>query len=396
MTSRSSSTRTSLRRAGAATLAALALAAGATGCTSADDQPGNTAKPGQQPSVAAATTSDPDGPTTASAPTSNAATPSATATTTATPTIQQLAWKPLPGDPDDTITTNGTWTLTIAQQGGWWSLGKGTSAKRTSAPKGEQVMHAGLDDAYAVVVYGDQAGRRPQTAVVTDLASGKQRMLDGHSDAPPSSDGSWALDGSTLWHATGAATSASPYCLAATDLGTMTSTPGWCAPKGNGFTNILAAGGQASMMTFDDARPTSCRTLVTASGAQTVPYPDVPACRGSQGAVLGSGSATSRVWSIVPDEHRYQQVRVYASTGDGVVDLGPGVNGTLTVCGSAAYWARDAASGQPAALMRWDGQALSVAYEAKGFLGEPLCAGHVLSIADATDNGARQLSATVS
>ena len=99
---------------------------------------------------------------------------------------------------------------------------------------------------------------------------------------------------------------------------------------------------------------------------------------------------------MVPKEHRYQRVHLYASTSAGVADLGLGVNSTLTVCGSAAYWARDASGSTPAALMRWDGSHLSVAYQTKGFLGQPLCGGTMLTIVESGDNGDRQLSAPVS
>jgi hypothetical protein len=144
------------------------------------------------------------------------------------------------------------------------------------------------------------------------------------------------------------------------------------------------------MMTFDDSQP-SCRTVVSVTGTEVTPYPGVTACKGAEGAMLPGGS---RIWSVVPDEHRYQQVDVYASTGAGTADLGPGVNSTLTLCGGAAYWARDAGSGAPAALMRWDGTRLTHAYLAKGFLGQPTCADGHLTIVDSTDSGDRQLTAT--
>ena len=371
----------------AAVAAVLALALG--GCTHADDQPDNAASPMPQPSLSWSGSSEsPSTGDTGSAST----TPTASGTTTATPTTALLHWTTLPGDANDTVTTNGTWTLRVGQDGDWWSLGRGSagSAKQTKAPTGLQVTDSLLSDGFAVVVYGDADGAKQQRAVITALASGKVSTLDKSSDLPPSTDGSWSLDGSTLWHATDHAGS---YCLAATDLSSGASTLSWCAPARHGFTNVLAAGGQTSMMTFDDSQP-SCRTVVSVSGTQATPYAEVPACKGAEGAVLGAGA--SRIWSMVPNEHRYQQVHVYASTAAGTVDLGLGVNSTLTVCGSAAYWARDAAGSTPAALMRWDGSQLTVAYESKGFLGKPLCAGHVLSILDSGDSGDRQLSAPVS
>lgn len=378
-----------IRRTAVASVAMLALAVGLTACTNSDDEPENAASPGTQPSAASSSSV-----TTPGDSGTVSGVPSASGTTTATVASAPLSWTKLPGDGSDTITSNGTWTLTVSQDNDWWSLGRGSAgvAKQTDAPAGLAITDALLSDDYAVVVYGDADGSKQQRAAVTALANGTVSTIDRHSELPPSTDGSWALDGSTLWHATdhdGA------YCLASADLSSGASTLGWCAPERQGFTNIVAAGGQTSMMTFDDSQP-SCRTVVTVSGTQTTSYPDVPQCKGAEGAVLGSREATSTVWSTVPNEHRYQQVHLYASTAGGVVDLGLGVNSTLTVCGAAAYWARDAASGTPAALMRWDGSRLSVAYESKGFLGKPLCGGRTLSILDTSDSGDEQLSATVS
>jgi hypothetical protein len=372
---------------GASLGAAIALAL--SGCTSSADQPHTASPPQQQPSVDAS----PSGTPSADASATSSPTPGTTGTAPARPTTALLHWTPLPGSAADTVLSNGAWTLSVGQDGDWWSLGHGAApGKRTKVPDGLQVATAQMSDDVAVVVYADPDGAKPQRALVTSLRSQHLTTLDRSSRLPPSTDGSWALDGTTLWYATD---HAGAYCLASADLGTGKSTLGWCAPARHGFTNIVAAGGQTSMMTFDDSQP-SCRTVVSVSGTRTSPYPDVPACKGAQGAVLGAGQDASRIWSMVPDEHRYQQVHVYASTHNGVADLGLGVNSTLTVCGSAAYWARDATGSSPAALMRWDGSRLSIAYQAKGFLGQPLCAGHVLSIVDSSDSGDRQLSARVS
>jgi|GEM_PF-3065106 len=374
-----------------ALLGAAIVLAGAplAGCTKATDQPGAPASPGDQPSVSPAS-STPTAPAPSSAaaqPSAPASTPLAGATATATATDALLDWKPVPGNPANTVTTDGAHTLTVGQQGDWWSLtGPGLSGGRTRAPAGFQVATALLGSGWAVVVYQDPDGAKQERAVITALASGTTHTLDRTSDLPPSTDGSWALDGTTLWHATD---HAGAYCLASTDLASMSSTLGWCAPPRHGFTNVLAADGTTSMMTFDDSQP-SCRTVVTVEGTRTTPYPGVTACKGAEGVVLG---ADSRVWSIVPDEHRYQQVHVYATTAAGVTDLGPGVNSTLTRCGGSAYWARDAGSGSPGALMRWDGAQLTVAYRAKGFLSQPQCADGHLTLVDSSDSGDRQLSA---
>lgn len=386
-----------LRRTAGGLLAAIALTAVA-GCTGSDDQPENAAAPQPEPSVASSSAPATPSPT---ASASASQTPSAGGTTTASPTTALLAWKPLPGDPADTITTNGRWTLTIAADGRSWRLtpaGKGPGRTfGASAPHGERIMKAGLNGSFAVVVYGTEAGTRPETAAVTDLGRQRTSTIDAADDAAPASDTSWSLYGTHLWYATGGQ-GGTPYCLASADLDTGRSAVGWCADAHHGFTNIMAADGPTAMMTFDDARPTSCRTLVTVSGEaqrpgkEITPVPGVPACKGSQAVAL----AGSTVWSMVPDEHRYQQIHVYASASDGgVTDLGLGVNNTLARCGDSIFWAKNATGSAPAALMRWDGSALTTAYETKGFLGQPLCAGDRINIAESGTARDRQLTATV-
>lgn len=376
--------------AAAATFAAVALLV--SGCGSSGDNADSASSSSPVATTSGAAESSAPASAASSTAPSAPGTPAAGGTTKATPTTALLKWTKLPGDPSNTVTTNGTWTLTVAQEGGWWSLGRGSgTAKQTDAPAGLEVQDATLSDDWAVVVYGSESGNKQQRAVITALSSGKVTTLDKSSDLPPSTDGSWSLDGSTLWHATD---HAGAYCLASTDLRSGKSTLSWCAPARHGFTNVLSVDGQTSMMTFDDKQP-SCRTVVTVSGTTTTPYPGVQACKGAQGALLTSTPQIGRIWSIVPNENHYQQVHVYGATDAGSSDLGLGVNGTLTVCGSEAYWARDVSGSTPAALMRWDGSKLSVVYQSKGFLGAPQCAGHHLTVLDTTDNGASQVTATV-
>lgn len=375
----------------AVTLAGLAATVLLAGCTHADDRPGNAASPGDQPTTSAAASS-PASSSGSGSPSAPASAPSGSSTAQAQQ--QLLDWKPLPGSTDDSTMTNGSWVLTVGQQGGWWSLAKGGGGKHVQAPAGLTVANQLLDADWAVVVYQDPNGEKLEQAVVTSLADGSSYTLDKSSELPPSSDGSWALNGSTLWRATDHGSS---YCLASTDLATKSSTLGWCAPARHGFTNIVSGPSGTAMLTFDDAQP-SCRTVVSLSGGagtQTTPFPGVPACKGAEGAILPSGT----VWSTVPNEHQYQKVHVYASTATGTVDLGTGTNSTLTVCGGSVFWSRDAQGNGRADLMRWDGSKLTVAYESKAgsaFLGVPLCAGDVLSVFSSADGGDEQVSARVS
>jgi hypothetical protein len=148
------------------------------------------------------------------------------------------------------------------------------------------------------------------------------------------------------------------------------------------------------MLTFDDHHP-SCRTVVTVTGTTTTPFSGVPACRGAEGALLGDGA----VWSVVPNERRYEQVEVYARTADGLYRLGPGVNGTMTRCGDAVYWASDPTTDRGrGTLMRWDGRRLAVVYESgagAAVVSEPVCAGSVLTVSSESDAGSEQVSATL-
>jgi hypothetical protein len=357
------------------------------GCSHPDDQPGNAASPGHQPTPTAPSTS-------ASAPVSSppSSTPAAAGTSTAQAAPALLDWKPLPGSTNDSAMTNGSWVLTVGQQGGWWSLAKGGGGKHVRTPAGMAVANQLLDADWAVVVYQDPNGEKPERAVVTSLADGSTYALDKSSPLPPSSDGSWALRGSTLWYATD---HGQDYCLASTDLGTKQATLGWCAAPQHGFAGIVTGPSGTAMLTFDSGQP-SCRTVVTVAGTRITPFPGAPACKGAQGALLPAGS----VWSVVPNEHQYQRVHVYATTANGVVDLGPGTNSTMTVCGDSVFWSRDAqGQGGTANLMRWDGSKLTIAYESNAgsaFLGVPMCADDVLSIFSSADGGDEQVSARVS
>jgi hypothetical protein len=149
-----------------------------------------------------------------------------------------------------------------------------------------------------------------------------------------------------------------------------------------------------SILTFDAHHP-SCRTVVTLDGTRVTPYAGVPDCHGTEGAHVAGGT----VWTVVTNEHRYEQSEVHASTAGGDVDLGPASTGSLIVCGDDAYWAVDAQSPRsPARLMRWDGATATPVYEsAKGqaFLAEPACAGSVLNVASFSTSGSEQVSARV-
>src|SRR5262245_44610754 len=80
-----------------------------------------------------------------------------------------LEWTPVPGAVEDTVTTNGPWTLTVdtARQG-YQLDGPGQSLGNGEADA--RITNALLDSGWAVVVRQHRARNQPDTAEVTDLA----------------------------------------------------------------------------------------------------------------------------------------------------------------------------------------------------------------------------------
>ncbi|MEZ5193029.1 MAG: hypothetical protein R2734_11290 [Nocardioides sp.] len=226
-------------------------------------------------------------------------------------------------------------------------------------------------------------------ATVVVLESGTRLVVDGSSDVPTTTGGTWALGRdsggiSVLLHATYGAKRA--YCLAEVELPAGTGRQMWCAPARHGFTDARVTRWGTSLLTFDDAQP-SCRTVATMVDDRPEAFPDATECRGWDGVVLDG----SRVWSVVTKERRIEASRYYASVGDTVYDLGPGITGSLTECAGAAFFARDpAATGDPAQLLRWtpDGR-LSVVYQSpvrrEAAVAAPRCGGDALTVSSLND-----------
>ncbi|GAA4706984.1 hypothetical protein [Nocardioides conyzicola] len=354
-------------------------------------------EPGAEPT--ASTT--PADPSTSSAPSS--ATPSASrsaggtadAPEALTATTALLDWQQVEGSIDDAVTRNDAWSISVAEDGSTYRLVKlasgGRSSGQVGANPGWRVSDALLDEDWAVVVLQDEQEQRPSRAMVTDLETGKAYELNGRSDAPTTTGGTWALGDGRLLHAT--VDQSGAYCLASVDLESRRSTVGWCAPKRSGFNAAHVTGQGDSLLTFDDSQP-SCRTVVSVADGTATPFPGATECKSWEGLLLEDAS----IWSTIPRERRIEEAHLYARVGDGYFDLGPGVAGTLTACDDAAYFVRDPQQkGDPAALMRWtpdDG--LTVAYEsAKGqaFIEQPRCGGDAITITARTSSGDEQVSA---
>ena len=367
------------------------------GCGGSDGSEGGTSP---SPSPESPGSSSPSEPTTSpTTPDSSESSPTTTATSASggtadspevlDPTQDLLDWRPLDGSVDDTLTTNGDWTLTVTEAGATWNLSDG---RRNSggASAGWRISDTLLDEDWSVVVLQDPAEEQPSRAIVTDLDTGKRFTLDGRTDVPTVNGGTWALGEDQLVHAT---VSGGAYCLATVDLDTRRSTVGWCAPKRSGFNAAHVTDDGVTLLTFDDSRP-SCRTVVTVEGDRVTPFPGVPDCKAWEGALIDDGA----VWSVIPQERRTEEAHLYARVGEGYFDLGPGTSGTLTPCGDAAYFVRDPQrSGDPAALMRWSPDAgLSVVYESpkgQAFLEAPRCGGEAITVTARTSSRDEQVAA---
>jgi hypothetical protein len=311
-----------------------------------------------------------------------------------TPRTDPLDWQPVEGSVDDTVTRGEDWTLTVADDGATWRLqetaGGATSSGRVSANPGWRVSDALLDDDWAVVVLQDRAERRAGRATVVDLERGRTFSVDGDSDVPTTSGGTWALGDDRLLHAT---IDQGAYCLAAVDLETRRSTVEWCAPKQQGFNAGHVTDDGISLLTFDNAA-TSCRTVASIAGGEATPFPGVTECNAWEGLLLEDAA----VWSVIPDEQRIEEAHLYARVGEGYFDLGPGTAGSLVSCDDAAYFTRDPQQKvDPATLMRWSpDDGLSVAYESpkgQAFIEQPRCGGDTMTITALTSSGDEQVSA---
>jgi hypothetical protein len=382
-----------MRRWRCVATAALVLALG--GCGDDDPEPSGAPTP-TAPSSATPSTSAPTSPPASSATTSPGtdlpAGGTAEGPAAVTPVTKPLDWQPVDGSVRDSVTRSGAWTLTVTGNGRDYSL-DGPSSSTGSGASDTRVSDALIDGTWAVVVLQDRAEQQPSTAEITELATGRTFRVDGRSDVPTTTGGTWALGEGRLLHATVAH---GAYCLASVDLATRESVLGWCAPKRHGFNGARVTPAGDSLLTFDDSQP-SCRTLVSVAGDRIEAFPGVPDCQGWDGLLTDGGA----VWSVIPRERQIENAHLYARVGEDYFDLGPGTAGSLVWCGGASYFVRDPQrEGDPAALMRWspDG-GLTVAYESpagQAFLSEPRCGGDRLTLTALAEGGDEQVSARVS
>jgi hypothetical protein len=324
------------------------------------------------------------------APAPAGGTPDQPATIEATTSLME--WVPAPGAVENTVTTNGTWFLTVEASGNGYRLDGPDQSFGTGA-QGSQITNALLDTDWAVVVRQDQSGKKPATAEVTDLGKGEQFTIDQTSDVPTISGGTWALGGDILAHATTGPDGG--YCVATVDLASQESTIAWCAEAKHGFNAAHVTRAGTTVLGFDDAKP-SCRTVGTVADDAFTAFPGVPECKAWEGAVLADDET---IWSVIPKENDIDAAEFFARDGEAFYDLGPGTSGTLVPCADAAYFVRDPQTeGDPARLLRWDGRTLTIVYEAppgQSFLEAPRCGDAALVVSALSEGGDEQVMAAL-
>ncbi len=307
-----------------------------------------------------------------------------------TPTTALLDWESTGFDPEDLVVKGAGWTVQVTGQGTRADVNGDAPGTHGSieAGQGRRIDDVLLDDEWLVVVAQDEQEARPAQATVMELATGDRRKLT----PVPAAGGSWAMHGGTLHYPTTGPRDA--YCLAAFDLASGEGEVDYCAPPKHGFSGVVSSSTATALMTFDDARPVSCRTLATLTDGIAEPVPNVPDCTGWDIAATDTGS----VWSVLPDEKQVEAGDFSASADGATYHLGVGATGTLTPCGDSVYFARNGVGGEPAELLRWTPEAtLEVAYAAPGdgpgFLGKPACAGNVLTVSAFGAGGDEQVFA---
>ncbi len=247
------------------------------------------------------------------------------------------------------------------------------------------------DTAIVSYAYGGEttAGRGYRV----DLTTGKRVEIV---TPEPANGGDWALVEDSLYYL--GLGEDKQACLATLAVSDGNGEEGWCPPGRTGITELEANLDGVTAMLFDYDSDIACRTLTLLDQAG-VPQPvEGPTeCIGWDIAATGTGV----IFSEVPKPKR-QEAAVFRAVVDGATqELGPGTTGTLISCGGDAFFVSDPATmSEPARLMRWDGSALSVAYEStsKGnaFLGEPECADGILTLSSFGEDGDEQVSASVS
>ncbi len=362
------------------------------------DGDGTASEPDRGSSASSDTSTDSPSSPTASPSGTGRSSAAARGGTAAKPAVLQartrlLDWQQVPGSVDDTVSRSGARSLTVDKAGTQASIEGPSSGSGIAAGPRQRISDALIDGDWAVVVLQDRQESRPSEARVVNLADDSRSFtLDGHSDLPTVNGGTWAIGDGHLLHAT---LDKGRYCVATVDLGTATSTLGWCAPPRHGFNAARITPYGDTVLSFDAHHP-SCRTVARVDGIDLVPFTGVQKCHAWEGLLTRDGA----VWSVIPKEREIEAAHAYARAGGDYFDLGPSASGTLTWCGDAAYFSRDPQrDSDPARLMRWNAEdGLEVVYESAGgnaFLTPPRCGGDTITVTALAQSGDEQVSAEV-
>jgi hypothetical protein len=306
------------------------------------------------------------------------------------PVTNLLDWHPVEADPKARVVTDGELVAVVASGGESVEL-SGARNVTVRAGEGRRVTDVLLSDEYAVVVAQDELEEQPMRFTLLRTSTGATRELPGLTPTP---GGPVTLSGDQLTYPM---IDDERYCLVSYDVGTQTGRTRYCAPEHHGFSHVTSSPAGLALMTFDDRRPVSCRTLATLADDDTVtPLAGVPSCKGWDVLAVPDGV----VWSTLPKEQQVERGAFYARADGQVYVLGTGVSSSLTWCGDSAYFVRDAQKGGKAQLLRWTPEhRLEIAYESPGrgeaFLQAPRCGGSVLTLSAYGEGGDEQVSATV-
>lgn len=339
---------------------------------------------GNEPEATPATKTSDTAPTTAAAPGE---------TVTARPTTNLLDWTQVDVGKEVRMVTDKELIAVIARGGG--SVHFSPHDVTVRAGEGRRIADVLLSSEYAVVVAEDDLEERPMSFTVLRNSTGATRELPGQKPTP---GGPVTLSGDELRYPM---IDDGRYCLVTLEIGSMRTRISYCAPPRHGFSNVTSSPSGTALMTFDDQRPVSCRTLVTLADDDTVtpldgPPLGPPECKGWDVLATPDGA----VWSTLPREQQVERGDFFAASGGQLFALGTGTTGSLTWCGDSAYFTRDAQKGGNAQLLRWTPEhTLEIVYASPGrgeaFLEAPRCAGSQLTLSAYGEGGDEQVSATV-
>jgi hypothetical protein len=315
-------------------------------------------------------------------------TESASASAAPSTSSAPLEWQKVSESAD--VVSSQTWTL--AMTGADTASLTGPEDRELASEATLSISELLLDDDYAVVVLQDPMENDPGAADVYALDSANSFTVDSTSKVPTTNGGTWALGEGKLLHATYGPKNA--YCLAEVDLASQESALAWCAPTNSGFNDARVTPAGVTVLSFTLGKE-GCRTPVTIANGKATALPGITECIGWDSLLTPAGA----IWSETPDPNQIEEATFFADTGSGPTELATGDTGSLTWCGSAAYFTQQPRrDGEPAHLMRWRDGTLDAVYEtpgSPGFISEPRCGGNQLTITAQSEGGDEQVTAAV-